>query len=151
MSTTTTSGPGLGEWPVAGVAGAAAGLARPVAVFVLGAAGVATGPLELALQSELPAWWLVHLAYSAAFGVLYGLSTTREPLGRLSAAVVPGAATGVAYGVVLWAVNIAVGWRLVAVVVPALPAGGSLLGPLLGHVVYGGLLGGLYAAVRRRR
>jgi hypothetical protein len=149
MSTTTARGPGRVDWPVAGLVGAAAGLVRPVGVALLGAAGVAAGPFELALQAELPAWWLVHILYSAAFGVLYGMVTTRDPLADLASTPIPGVATGVAYGVVLWVVNVAVGWTLVTAMLPTLPSGGSLLGPLLGHVVYGGLLGGLYALAGR--
>ncbi|AHG02474.1 membrane bound his kinase A [Halobacterium sp. DL1] len=90
--------------------------------------------------------WILHLSHSAVFGVVFAAIATAggfEKLGRTTL-------VGAAYGVVLWVVFAAVVmpvW-LQAVGFGAAPAVPNLNPQsLVGHVVYGVVLGGLYAAL----
>jgi len=91
------------------------------------------------------AGWTIHMAHSAVLGVVFAAIASPtgydETLGKSLGA-------GIVYGLVLWAV-------LGAIVMPAwvgavLPANPPVpnINPmsLVGHVVYGGVLGVLYAA-----
>ena len=131
-------------WPLAAVAGLVAGLVRPVAVAVLTAAGIDVGALELTLQHELPYWWAIHFAYSFAFGAVYGLIASWDRVQTVAARPLTGAAVGVLYGIALWALNVVVLWTVITALLPLLASNASLFGPLLGHLVYGAVLGGLY-------
>jgi hypothetical protein len=136
--------------PLAAAAGAAAGLARPLGVSALSAAGLDPGIVALTLQPDLPMWWLVHLAYSFAFGALYGAVAYRGRFRDVVARPATGLFVGAAYGILLWTVNVVVFWELVwTSLLPVLDTGGSLVGPLVGHLVYGALLGALYPLARR--
>lgn len=153
MSTTYETGPEFDtRWPLAAVAGAVAGLVRPLGVTVLTAAGVDPGVLGLTMQPDLPAWWLLHLGYSFAFGAVYGAVAYRGRLRSYVDAPATGALVGVGFGLALWVVNVLVVWELVVTtVLPVLTLGtdGGLLGPLAGHLVYGAVLGALYPLARR--
>lgn len=138
------------RWPLGGLAGAGAGLIRPVGVVVLAAAGVPVGLFAPTVQPELPLWHVIHLGYSVAFGVAYVGIAYRGTLRPYVGAPATGALVGGAYGVALWVVNVAVFWNLLQRL--AMPTGavqGSLAGPLVGHVVYGVALGVLYPIARR--
>jgi hypothetical protein len=91
-----------------------------------------------------------HLVYSALFGLLFALAVDYEELRGLLATPATGAATGLAYGLGLWLVGVAVGWPLaVAAVGLAGPSVPHLhLGTFAGHALYGLVLGWGYAAVR---
>ncbi|NEU55260.1 DUF6789 family protein [Halorussus sp. MSC15.2] len=110
--------------------------------------------IEVAIPSMyglagLPAGWLVHLFHSVALGIVFAavvgaLPTTVNSTGK-------SAALGVGYGVVLWVV-------LAAVVMPVwLGAVGFPKAPplpnfnptsLVGHVVYGLVLGAAFPSLR---
>jgi two-component system OmpR family sensor kinase len=118
-------------------------------------AGVAMGVLLQALTTSLPAigglygaesarvGWILHLFHSVVFGVAFAtlLAPDGETLGR-------GVATGVAYGLALWlvAAGVVMPLWLDAVGVPATVP--MLTGPsLVGHTVWGSLLGALYCVL----
>jgi hypothetical protein len=153
MSTAYSRGAGLdSQWPQAAVAGAVAGLARPVAVGVLSALNIDPGVLSMTLQPEIPMWWLIHLGYSFAFGAVYGLVIYRGRLQQYVADPTTGLFVGTGYGIALWVVNVVVMWELVWTnILPVLTLGaeGSIVGPLAGHLIYGLGLGVLYPLARR--
>jgi uncharacterized membrane protein YagU involved in acid resistance len=92
------------------------------------------------------AGWVVHMAHSAVLGVGFAAVAARVPGANTGRRV----ALGLAYGVVLWAV-------LAALVMPVwLDLVGSAADPplpnvgaqsLVGHAVYGLVLGGVYGAL----
>lgn len=97
------------------------------------------------------AGWLVHLGHGAILGVVFaGLVSVAGLQGQSTGRQV---AAGVLYGALLWVV-------LAAIVMPIwLPAVGSPANPplpnfnvqsLVGHLVYGLLLGGVYTAMEGR-
>lgn len=138
------------RWPLAAVVGGAAGLLRPIGVGALSTVGVDVGVLGMTLQPDLPLWWLVHLIYSFAFGGLYAAVVYRGRLRPLVDSPTTGLLVGAGYGLGLWVVNVLVMWEIVvAAVLPLLATGGSVTGPLVGHLVYGVVLGGAYPVARR--
>lgn len=140
------------SWPLAGVAGLAAGLVRPIAVAALTAAGIGVGPLELTLQHDLPFWWAIHLAYSFAFGAIYGVVASRDRLRAMASEPATGLLAGAFYGILLWVTNVLVLWTLLTgYLLPVMGSDASPFGPLVGHLVYGVVLGALYPILARGR
>jgi signal transduction histidine kinase len=94
--------------------------------------------------------WLTHQFHSVVFGVAFAAAVWRRSLGPDRLSVARCAGVGVAYGAVIWFVasGFVMPLWLRAVGVPApVPS----LGPinLFGHVVWGAILGGLYALLAR--
>jgi hypothetical protein len=137
-------------WPQAALAGALAGLVRPAGVALLSLLGLDPGLFEFTIQHELPMWWAVHVGYSVAFALLYDWIANLTRLRRFAGDPATGAALGLAFGAVLWAVNVVVAWTVVtSYLLPLLATEGSLAGPLVGHLVYGLVLGAGYPLLSR--
>lgn len=132
--------------------GVAAGLAGGV---VMGA--MLTVQMTPVIQNAIPAMyflsgiamgWLVHLFHAAVLGLVFAAAVSRAP--ALADTRLKAVGAGVAYGVVLWVVLAALVmpvW-LGAVGFPAVPPFPNLNPTsLVGHVVYGGVLGAVYPSV----
>lgn len=138
---------GLEPWQ-AGVAG---GIAGGVAFGLLMAA-MAPEMLETMIPSMYGlegglAGWVVHLSHAAVLGVVFAAILVAA--GRPTVSLAAGAGAGVAYGIVLWAVLAVVVmpvWLGMAQMVPNLD-----VGSLVGHAVYGLVLGIGYALLERPR
>lgn len=105
--------------------------------------------------------WLFHLAHGLILGVLFGFLVTRDPiLGTLSADVETPfiaamglhtrfALAGFVYGLAVWAILPVVAQTVLVSAgglgEPGFPVAAS--GSLLGHVLYGLLLGALFSAL----
>ncbi len=92
--------------------------------------------------------WVAHVVHSVLFGAAFGLAVDRPLFDDVAASSLGAVGLGLAYGTALWAVNIVVLWPLWlnAVSVPNAPALPFLaVLPLVGHLVYGGLTGGLFS------
>ncbi|WP_276270607.1 histidine kinase [Haloarcula litorea] len=152
MATTTDSatdsGLALDAWQ-AGVAGGIAGAAvMAVLVSLMNPPTLAAAIPALYGLSGGVAGWVVHLSHGAVLGVALAAIAESGVIGQSTGAVV---GLGVAWGVVTWAL-------LAALVMPvwlgAVGFGGAPPFPnfavpsLLWHVVYGGVLGVGYAALR---
>lgn len=95
--------------------------------------------------------WIAHGVHSVLFGAAFGLLVDRPLFDGLADSLPGGIGLGVAFGTLLWSVNIVFLWPLWlnAVSVPDAPALPFLaLLPLVGHVVYGGVTGGLFVLAR---
>jgi uncharacterized membrane protein YagU involved in acid resistance len=103
----------------------------PMVAMLVGSESVAVG-------------WLVHLGISAIFGAVFGVIGSRL-LGGWGAGIVG----GVAYGVVLWVLGalIAMPARLD---MPLLTVNDMALRSLMGHLVYGTILGAVAVALARK-
>ncbi|NHN46259.1 histidine kinase [Halostella sp. JP-L12] len=149
--TDTDTARGLEAWQAGVVGGIAGGFAMGIML---------TMQMTPVIENAIPAlWglsgglagWVVHMSNSAVLGVVFAAIASAGALREYSDSVGTGTALGVAYGVVLWVV-------LAAVVMPIwLDAVGFPMAPavpnfnplsLVGHVVYGGVLGATYAALR---
>jgi two-component system OmpR family sensor kinase len=94
--------------------------------------------------------WTVHLFHSLVFGLGFVALVTGSRLVRYRSQLVPTAGIGIAYGVAIWVV--AAGFVMpawlrvlgVAAPIPNLTAAG-----LLGHVLWGATLGGVFAFGRQ--
>ena len=94
--------------------------------------------------------WTVHLFHSLVFGLGFVALVTGSRLVRYRSRLLPTAGIGIAYGVAIWVVAagfVMPAWLRVLGVsapIPDLSAAG-----LLGHVVWGATLGGVFAFGRR--
>lgn len=112
--------------------------AMPAIGALYGAPGVVTG-------------WIAHLFHSAVFGLTYAAIAEFDPFEGYADDWLSGAGLGVGYGVAVWAIFLVFVWPiwLDAVGFPMAPAVPYLNPmPLVGHVVFGAILGGVYAIVR---
>lgn len=140
---------GTVDWTSAVLAGVGAGIAMGLLIqFVMGIM-----PVIGALYGveSLAAGWIAHLLHSVAFALVFAAVVSRPPLSEYAESTASIAGLGLAYGVVLWLVAAAIVmpiWMgLVGLPSPGVPN----VNPqsLVGHLVYGALLGGLYAALSR--
>lgn len=154
MSSATRTARGFevnGDWTSAGIAGVIAGVAFGLLIqhalgamkavgALVGVPGVVTG-------------WIVHLALSIGFGLLFAGIVDFDPLERYAHRWTTGAVLGLVFGGLLWVVNLAFVWPiwLNAVGFPpgkTLPVPYLAVKPLVGHLVYGVILGAVYAFIR---
>ena len=133
-------------------------VAGVVAAAVMGA--MLTTMLRPVIESAIPALyglsglaagWAVHLFHGAVFGGLFAAVASRDPLDDYAASLGGAVGVGAGYGVVLWVVAAALVmpvW-LGAVGFPAAPSLPNLdPQSLVGHLVFGVVLGGAYAVLR---
>lgn len=142
-SPTTTAGMTPADGLVPGIVGGLAGgvvfgmLMQmmdmiPMVAMLVGSESVAVG-------------WLVHLGISAVLGAGFGLVGSRLLAGWGS-----GVGGGIAYGVVIWVLGalIAMPARLD---MPLLNVDSMAWRSLMGHVIYGAILGAVAVALARRK
>jgi uncharacterized membrane protein YagU involved in acid resistance len=128
------------------IGGAAMGLMIQFVMGIMPVIGALYGFQSLA------AGWVAHLFHSVVFGLLYAAIATRPSLSAYASRLGSGAVVGAAYGVVVWVV--AAGF-----VMPIWLSAIGLPGPgvpnfdpqsLVGHVVFGVILGTAYAVLLNR-
>ncbi|RQH01435.1 ATP-binding protein [Natrarchaeobius oligotrophus] len=94
--------------------------------------------------------WITHLFHSVVFGLVFAAGTVR-PAARRYHGVAARTGLGIAWGVVLWLVAAGVvmpAWLTAVGVQAVVP---NLTGPgLVSHVLWGGVLGGLYTVLADR-
>lgn len=142
-----------GDWTSAAVAGVAGGLvfglllqfgvgAMETVGALFGVPGLITG-------------WLVHLAFSIGFALVFAGVIELETFEPVRNNLVTATGLGVAYGALLWLVNLAFIWPIWLNAV-GFPAADAITVPYLdasafvGHLVYGAIVGGVYPRIRRR-
>ncbi|MWV63584.1 histidine kinase [Halorubrum sp. JWXQ-INN 858] len=147
-ATATDVSTGTDEWKAGMVGGLAGGLVFGALMSMMMPHIVETAiPGMYGLPASGTVGWGIHMAHSAVLGVVFaGIVGLRPELGASTGRSV---GVGVAYGVVLWVV-------LATFVMPAWVGAMTPMSPpvpdvnpmsLVGHVVYGAVLGGVYAAV----
>ncbi|MDP9497024.1 MAG: hypothetical protein M3P46_05080 [Actinomycetota bacterium] len=109
---------------------------------VMGMIGMIAG---LVGSSSLAVGWAVHLLISVVFGAAFGAL-----LGGAVKGVGSGVGIGAVYGVVLWVVGALI-LMPAKMGMPLFMINGMALNSLLGHVVFGVLLGGVAGLMLRRR
>lgn len=145
------------ETPPSETAGVDTAEFRAVTVAAL-VAGVLMGFIIQSLSGGLPVigalygvesvavGWVTHLFHSVVFGVLFAAVVTRPEVQRLVSTLPAVALVGVGYGIVLWLVAAGLlmsAWlNLVGIPTPV-PSLGQV--GLVGHVIWGGVLGGVFA------
>ncbi|WP_458189753.1 hypothetical protein [Haladaptatus sp. NG-WS-4] len=96
--------------------------------------------------------WVAHLFNSIVFGLVFAAAMTLTSLRKYADSIVPTVGLGAAYGILLWLVAAAVVMPLwlgaLGMDAPAIPN----LDPmsLVGHLVYGVVLGAVFAVAYRR-
>ncbi|APW99983.1 hypothetical protein CHINAEXTREME_01945 [Halobiforma lacisalsi AJ5] len=158
-----SDGIGTGNWLFGGAIGGAVGSLLFGLVLWLVDPTIVTEaiPAIYGIEPTGTAGWTFHLAHGLVLGVVFGALISRGPiLGTVTADVETGflasmgnglrfALAGMVYGLAIWAI-------LPLIVVPAWAGIGGIEEPgfpvlafesLLGHLLYGLLLGGLFSAV----
>lgn len=152
-SATQTSRPyGIdGEWASAGIAGAVAGIVFGLLIqFVVGSM---TTIGALFGSPGIVTGWIVHLAFSIAFALVFAAIVEWDPIEDYANRWTTGIGLGLVYGGVLWLVNLAFIWPIWLNAV-GFPPGGTLpvpflqIKPFIGHLVYGAILGAGYPLLR---
>lgn len=129
------------SWSAGAIGGVVAGMVFGMLMQMMGMIPMVA---KLVGSDSVVVGWLVHLAISAVFGVGFVLVLGRR-LGSLGAA----AGLGAAYGMVLWVL----GPLLLMPAKLGMPLGqinATALQSLMGHVLYGVILGLVAARLRRR-
>jgi hypothetical protein len=120
---------------------------------------IATVPAIYGLDPAATVGWGVHLLHGLVLGIVFGFLVTRDPiLGTLTADVETGfiatvgpglrfAVSGVVYGLAVWAVLPVIGLSLWISIgrVDNLEFPAATLESLIGHLLYGLLLGALFS------
>ncbi|NHN60578.1 MULTISPECIES: hypothetical protein [Halorussus] len=133
-------------WSNAVLGGVAGGLVCGVLLQAMG-----TMPTIASLYGPegATAGWVAHLFHSVVFALVFAAALGRTDY--RDAGLVPITALGVGYGVVLWTVAAAVAMPLwlgaLGLDAPAVPNLDALM--LVGHVLYGAVLGAVFALARR--
>jgi len=112
--------------------------AMPAVGALYGAPGLLTG-------------WIAHLFHSAVFGAVFAWLAGTDALAGYADGVARSAGLGLGYGFVLWLVFLVFVWPvwLGAVGFPLAPPVPNLaVPPLVGHLVYGLVLGAVYPVLR---
>lgn len=144
------------KYASAAVAGLLAGLVFGLLIQFVLERMTAIGALYTLGDPSVSVGWIAHLVHSAVFALVYAAVTRLGPLPAYADAAPTGVLTGAAFGFALWFVNIGFVWPvwLNAVGFQTLPVPyhAQAVRPLAGHLVWGGLLGGLFpllVALRR--
>jgi hypothetical protein len=129
-----------------GIAGGlVAGVVMGVLVQVVMGQMTAIGALYTLGEPSLTVGWVAHLFHSALFGAVFGVAAGPARVERLVEGYAAGLLSGAAFATTLWAVNIVFVWPLwqnsVGLGVAAPPVPNLAVQPLVGHVVYGAILG----------
>ena len=142
---------GTGQYRDAVVAGLGAGVVFGFLIqFVLGVMP-AIGAMYTLGEPSLSVGWVAHLSHSAIFALLFVVVTWARPVSNYVRNPITAAAVGGAFGFALWLVNIGFLWPvwLGSVGVMDLPIPNFAPRPLVGHLVWGLLLGLFYSLLRR--
>lgn len=127
------------------VAGVAGGLVGGVAFgMLMQMMGMMPMVAMLARSESLVVGWLVHLLIAAAIGLSYGLIFAGLARTLLAAVVI-----GIAYGAVWWVLG-ALAAMPAILGMPTFTLNAAAWQSLMGHVIYGGLLGATYGLIRPR-
>ncbi|WP_298440870.1 DUF6789 family protein [Gordonia sp. (in: high G+C Gram-positive bacteria)] len=129
------------SWSTGAIGGVAAGMVFGMLMQMMGMIPMVA---SLVGSDSIAVGWFVHLLISAVFGVAFVLVVGRR-LGSLRAA----AGLGAAYGMVLWVV----GPLLLMPAKLGMPLGqinATAVQSLMGHILYGVILGLVAARLRRR-
>lgn len=128
---------------IAGIIGAAVfGLyAQALVPDFLGLVGALYG-----VAGNTTVGWIAHLIHGAVFGVGYAVITAINHVQPYSTDILSGAGVGLGYSIVLWLVFASIVMPLwlgtVTTISPAVPQFDIF--NLIGHAIFGVLLGGLY-------
>jgi len=134
------------------VGGALAGIVFGLVIQLALGRMTAIGAMYTLGDPSLSVGWVAHIAHSVLFGAFFAVLGGPRLVSVLDG-YAAGAVSGAAYGVALWAVNIVVLWPLwlSAVSLSTAPSVPYLAPrPLVGHLVYGLLLGLVVTALGAR-
>jgi hypothetical protein len=137
-------------WTALGAAGLLAGVLMGIVMYQ--AMGVMQAVGGLYGFAATGAGWVAHLVHAVLFGLVYGTFYMSGALRPFRTRVLASTTIGITWGVVLWVVAAGVIMPLWLGVVsfsasPPVPSLNPVSG--LGHVLYGGVLGGVGAAFQK--
>jgi len=141
-------------WVAGGVSGLIAGVVMGFMLQMMMTPVITTAIPALYGANGIVAGWIAHLFHSVVFGLIFAAAVTSVPsLSAYADRVSTGAGLGIVYGVIVWIVAAAIVMPIWLSAVgfpgaPPLPNFNPM--SLVGHVVFGVVLGGLFPVVRNR-
>lgn len=141
-------------WVAGAISGLAGGIVLGLMLQLMMTPIIAMAIPALYGASGIVAGWIAHLFHSLVFGLVFaGIVTSSSTLSGYANRVSSSLGLGIVYGVVLWIVAAAIVMPIWLGVVgfpaaPPLPNFNPMT--LVGHVVYGAVLGVLFPLVRNR-
>jgi uncharacterized membrane protein YagU involved in acid resistance len=141
-------------WITGGISGLVAGIVMGIMLQMMMTPVITTAIPALYGANGLVAGWIAHLVHSIVFGLIFAAIVVSIPsLRGYADRLTTSAGLGIVYGVLVWivAAGIVMPIWLGAVgfpMVPPLPNFNPM--SLVGHVVYGVILGGLFPLLRNR-
>ena len=105
------------------------------------------------LGPSLVVGWTIHLFHGAVLGIVFAALVSQTSLRQYLGSVLPMVGLGLAYGVVT---TVALAWILLPLWLGAVgfsqapPFPNVGMSSLVGHLVYGALLGGVYTTLQTR-
>lgn len=142
------------HWIAGGLAGFAGGIVMGIMLQMMMTPVITTAIPALYGLNGLVVGWVVHLFHSVVFGVIFAVATRSIPsLRRYTESSVRSAGLGIGYGVLIWITAAAIVMPIWLGVVgfpspPPLPNFNPL--SLVGHIVFGLVLGGLFPIISNR-
>ena len=123
--------------------------------MVMGSGQVIAGafPALYTLGPSLVVGWAIHLFHGAVLGIIFAAIVSQTPLRQYLSNIPAVVGLGLAYGVVT---TVALVWILLPIWLSAVgfpqapPFPNVAVSSLIGHLVYGALLGGVYASIQTR-
>lgn len=96
--------------------------------------------------------WIIHLFHSAVIGLIYAAVVQLDALAEYANRVTAGGGLGIVYGVIVWVIAASIVMPLwVGVMLPMDPPVPDFNPTsLVGHAVYGAILGVLYPVIANR-
>lgn len=141
-------------WVAGGISGLIAGVVMGAMLQTMMTPVITTAIPALYGANGLVAGWVAHLFHSVVFGLIFAAAVVAVPsLSAYADRVPTSAGLGIAYGVLVWIVAAAIVMPIWLSAVgfpgaPPLPNVNPM--SLVGHVVFGVVLGGLFPVVRNR-
>lgn len=142
-----------GKWQAGAIGGLLAGVVMGVMLQMMMTPVITRAIPALYGMDGAIVGWIAHLFHSVVFGLIFVAIVSTTPLSKYTDTTVRSAGLGIVYGIVIWVIAAGIVMPLWLSGVgfpnaPPLPNFNPM--SLVGHLVYGVILGAVYVPLRNR-